>query len=339
MTFSTHVVIPDALAPRAQRETAGGGAFRYRLFGGVLESDLVFPELALDETNDAPRWRFTVSASVPPQHETTTLGARTTGIEEYELSRTTTGHRLRYSHGGIFDIDGDGARITWYRRDGAALELVRNIVIGPALALALEAGGELCLHGSAVVIDGRAIAFVGPKHHGKSTIAAALTRAGARLVGDDLIAIAPGAYGTPAHVRPGVASLRLWSDAASAIDVGGIGRAISDGMKTTATDLRDAAVARTAAPLAALYLLQPVTVTSGGAAVLRAPVRAAEATIALAQQMKLPGSLVGVRGAAARLGAVAVVAANVPVFRLAVVRDFGRLPAVVSELLNWHHDP
>jgi hypothetical protein len=222
--------------------------------------------------------------------------------------------------------------MVWYQRANALPELVRNIILGPALALALELAGFLCLHGSAVVLGDQGLVFIGPKHHGKSTIATALTVGGARLVGDDLVAVAPG---PPAMIRPGVASVRLWSDAASALPMHGICESVIPGVKTTATGFADRALTRGVVPLAGVYVLAPVEKTSVTPC-SRTRLPAVAAAIALAHQTKLSDSLVGMRAAGAQLAAAAAVAASVPVFTLSVARDLGRLPELVEQIFDWH---
>jgi hypothetical protein len=205
-------------------------------------------------------------------------------------------------------------------------------VLGPALALSLELGGFFCLHGSAVAIGGEAVVFLGPKHHGKSTLAAALTAAGAQLIGDDLIAVAPG---LPAMVRPGVPSVRLWDDSAGALPLGAMCRNLVPGIKTTASGFEGRAFTDGELRLAALYILEPVA-SHDGLACTRRRLSSAAAAIGLAHQTKLADALIGMVAAGSQLAAAARLATNVPVWTLAPVRDLGRLPAVVEQIMHWH---
>ncbi|HKO15610.1 MAG TPA: hypothetical protein VJU87_05185 [Gemmatimonadaceae bacterium] len=308
----------------------------YAVFGGVLRSALEFPELRPVAATDAPDWTLRVATAAPPSTGLTLLGRRQLGRESYALWRTTDGLRLEYSHAGACDISQNGALLDFYIHSDALLELVRAIVLGPALALALESSGFLCLHGSAVAIGPRAVGFLGPKHHGKSTLAAALTAAGARLIGDDLLAVAPG---PPAKVRPGAASVRLWEDTAGALALDRMCGTLIPGVKATATDFADCALAQSETMLAALYVIQPVPPGTDGRAAWRTPMRRTEATVALAQQAKLADSLVGLRTAGARLASAAAVAAIVPVWTLYAVRDLSRLDDLVKQILIWHQPP
>ena len=70
--------------------------------------------------------------------------------------------------------------------------LDREILVGPALVLALALRGVWCLHASAVTWGGHSIAFLGESGQGKSTLAACLADAGRpdwRLVADDILPV------------------------------------------------------------------------------------------------------------------------------------------------------
>ena len=304
----------------------------YSAFGGVLRSAIEFPELAVAHNCARPDWIFIVDRSEPPDHPFVLVGERRVRDERYWLWRSPAALRLEYSHAGTFDVSADGTHIVWYRRPEAIPELVRSIVLGPAIALALELAGFLCLHGSAVTIGDSAVAFVGPKHFGKSTLAAALTASSARLLGDDLLAVE---VGRPARVRPGVASLRLWAEAAASLPLENICETLIPGVKTTATGFATNALAQHPAPLQAIYMLSPIIATPDIEPAVRTRLTLTEATIALAQQTKLPDSLVGLRAAGKHLSAAAAVAASVPVWNLSVVRDLAKLDAVVRQIFDW----
>jgi len=315
-------------------DAPSAGMRDYAVFGGRLRSEIEFPELVCSPC-EQPDWTFRVAPRRPPVTGVEPVGERRFGSEYYRLSRTDAGFRLEYSHAGTFDISADGATIVWYRRDGAQLELVRAIVLGSALALALELTGLLCLHGSAVVIRNRAIAFLGPKHYGKSTLATALTAAGARLLGDDLLAVQPG---PPATLRPGVAGVRLWSDAARALAVETLCDTVIEGVKTTAAGFGGVVHALRDLPLAAVYVLEPMRAGESNGSVERERLSAVAAAVALAHQTKLPDSLIGLRAAALQLAAAVATAGTVPVWKLRMVRDFGLLPTAVKRILQWHEE-
>ncbi len=306
----------------------------YTVAGIVLRTELEFP--GLPEGPPTPvGWNLRIGDGAPPLVAVTPIGERVHGVERYRLGWTPGGYRLEYSHAGWFDIRFEDASITWYRNGEVREELVRAIVLGPVMALALERSGLLCLHGSCVVMGGQAIAFLGGKHYGKSTLALALVRAGARWVSDDLIAIAPGSYGKPARVRPGIASARVWDDAASQLDITAWGPRLNPGIKSTVTEFSAETLWTGQASLGAIYLLEPGAADSEQAC-CREPLRGADAVIALAHQTKLADSLIGLRAAGAHLRLAGEVAATAPLWRMRIARDFSRLPAVLEQLSLWH---
>ena len=299
--------------------------------GGVLRSELEFPELPLTR-RDQVDWQLRISDSPPPHTETELLGQRRIGVEHYSLSRIRGGMRLVYSHAGTFDVHA-ASRITWYRDRLGAEELARSIVLGPVMAIILEAQRYLCLHGSAVAIGSNAIGFLGGKHMGKSTTAIAMLAAGAKLISDDLIAIRAE---RDAWVRPGVGSARLWEDAARELRVDDVCERVMPGIKQTVSGFAERLIHNTTARLDALYLLEPAREIATGAACERIRLPAGSAAVNLSIQRKLPDPLVGPVAAGEQLRVAAAVARLVPVYTLRVVRDFGRLAEVTSQLAEWH---
>lgn len=85
----------------------------------------------------------------------------------------------------------------------------QRYLIGQVLPLAAVLHGLEVFHASAVVVGGRAFAFIGPSTAGKTSIALNLVLAGARFMADDVLAVSPGpADGVVAHPGIGLASLR-----------------------------------------------------------------------------------------------------------------------------------
>jgi hypothetical protein len=93
--------------------------------------------------------------------------------------------------------------------------LLQLVLLGPVLAALLQQRGQLVLHASAVEIAGAAVGFLGSRGAGKSTLAAALYGRGHPLLTDDILAVAL-QDGSPG-VLPGLAQLKLWPDAVTAL--------------------------------------------------------------------------------------------------------------------------
>ena len=94
--------------------------------------------------------------------------------------------------------------------------LIRLFLLGPVLALLLHQRKFLAIHASAVSLGGEAVAFVGEKGMGKSTMAAALHARGHALVADDLVAIDTTAARPLAY--PGFPQLKLFPESAALLD-------------------------------------------------------------------------------------------------------------------------
>ncbi|NEO26339.1 MAG: hypothetical protein F6K03_05430 [Kamptonema sp. SIO4C4] len=88
------------------------------------------------------------------------------------------------------------------------LEDTTTYLLGPVFMFLLRLRGITCLHASAVVLDQRVIAFVGPPGAGKSTTAAALAQRGYPVLSDDGVALLP--RGKQWFVPPAYPRLRLW---------------------------------------------------------------------------------------------------------------------------------
>jgi hypothetical protein len=102
-------------------------------------------------------------------------------ITRYELARTCT------------------------RADDRALGF---LLAGQIATFVLHQQGYPCLHASAVLTDEGALAFLGPKGQGKSTIAAGFLRRGAALLADDIVSLQHDSEGIA--VRPSLPIMKLW---------------------------------------------------------------------------------------------------------------------------------
>ena len=83
----------------------------------------------------------------------------------------------------------NGCEIIVYPTADADEWTIKLFLIGTILAITLYQRGMLVLHGSAIRINGAAVAFVGTSGVGKSSIAAALHARGHAVISDDIIPI------------------------------------------------------------------------------------------------------------------------------------------------------
>lgn len=318
----------------------------YLVFGGRLRSALAFPELRPAPGDGPPDWTLDVAPGVDPVDRDDAglpglaerVGAqRYAGGVEVALLRAPDRWRVATSDLGSFDLASDGRHITWRPCAGAREELARFDLLGRVLPLALHLGGALALHGSSVALaHGPAIAFLGPKGQGKSTLALALTQGGGRLLSDDVTVVEWPAGDDAPVARPGVHAVRCWDDTAQALDVRAYGAPGAVGRKLLVTGLPDALRAERPSPLCAVYLLRPAPDADGPApAARRTRVAATAAALALVRQTTA-GGLLGGREGAVVLGRAARLAREVPVWELAIAHDFARLGEAAATVAGWH---
>ena len=179
----------ESKIPRSARSTYGVGRW-------AIESDLPLPAL---HPWAAARLTETTIRVVAQRKPTTGSGKGTTfyagsgwiGSSDRAIECRTVpdGYELRVAGAGVFAVDADGGRIIVADRDQeAAPELVAEVIVGPALILAMALQGTFCLHASAVEVDGAAVLFVGESGAGKSTLGDQLARTGiGRRLADDVL--------------------------------------------------------------------------------------------------------------------------------------------------------
>ncbi|ABW25446.1 hypothetical protein [Acaryochloris marina] len=93
--------------------------------------------------------------------------------------------------------------------------LVRSILYGPIFTILLRQQGQLVLHGSCVVLQNAATAFLGHSKAGKSTLAEAFHHHDCSVITDDVLAI-QFASDFPT-VLPSIPRIKLWPDSAIAM--------------------------------------------------------------------------------------------------------------------------
>jgi hypothetical protein len=113
----------------------------------------------------------------------------------------------------------EGREITLEPYADADARALRLAVVGPLLGVILTQRGHFVLHASTVAVNGQAVAFAGPSGRGKSTLAAAFTRAGHPLIADDMTLIHLSHDQPSPHpmVQPGFPRVKLWPDSAEAL--------------------------------------------------------------------------------------------------------------------------
>src|SRR5665213_114001 len=185
--------------------------YSYTAYGLSMWSAFALPELLESPSGSAVPCAPDVSVAFAPVDR-----ARPRGVaEDAPVWATPRVAFLDYPGAGAFLIR-DGRQIVIDPLPGADPRIVRLFLLGPALALLLHQRNFLVLHASAVMIGGQAVAFVGAKGMGKSTMAAAFHAAGYPLVADDLVAVDTSCATPMAY--PGFPQLKLFPESAALLE-------------------------------------------------------------------------------------------------------------------------
>lgn len=190
--------------------------YAYRFCGDTLRSATPFPELdprsaepSADSHRDSTAWICTpgvVPAADAVIHEWLYGGAPWLRIARYP-----GGYHLQFTQGMTCVVA--GRTITWAAESSLPSHTVRHLLLDQALPLAMSGEGDFVLHGSAVLMSGRAVLFVGESGRGKSTLAAWLAGRGHAALADDCLRLDDSTGGTA--LKPAYPGLRVWPDAAS----------------------------------------------------------------------------------------------------------------------------
>jgi hypothetical protein len=197
--------------------------FYYRLFGLDVHSDVALPGVQSrarsPQEDAAPVY---IRLSDYSSDEIATEAEQ--GIQVFESKKnepcvrieyfpSARFYRFLYSDGIMFHISSDGENVRGSWPSNMSLEDALTYLLGPVFGFILRIRGFTALHASAAVINGHAVAFVGGGGAGKSTIVAALARAGHRVLSDD-IAVLEETSGT-FKIKPSYPQIRLWPDSVS----------------------------------------------------------------------------------------------------------------------------
>ena len=122
---------------------------------------------------------------------------------------------LRFPEFVDFEVSSDGYDVQAWPTPSVSPGTVQHLFLNQVLPLAMSRQGRLVLHGSAVDVNGRGVAFVGASGQGKSTLAACFATGGGRFLTDDGLHL-EWVDGT-CTVIPSHPSIRLWEDSQEAL--------------------------------------------------------------------------------------------------------------------------
>lgn len=106
-----------------------------------------------------------------------------------------------------FVVDSGNKRLTIIHHPDELISDLESYLVGPGLGIVMRLRGMVCMHSSVVAINGKAVALLGHSTAGKSTTAAGLANAGAKVMADDIAVLTPKENGF--EVQPGYSKVRL----------------------------------------------------------------------------------------------------------------------------------
>lgn len=171
----------------------------YTVFGLIIKSEFDLPELtaATGDADVAIVW-----GEVPTHLETP--------VEKTPWFQIAGGQFLLSVDGIASYFVENGNRIVIEPYQNSKSEDVRVFLLNTVLAVLLHQRDYLVLHGSAAVVDGKALAIVGPSQTGKTSIALNLYNRGYTLLSDEICAIK--IENSRAMIFPGIPQLNVWRD-------------------------------------------------------------------------------------------------------------------------------
>lgn len=187
--------------------------WNYDVYGLRLQSDIPIEGVEVTEVHRQTDVFLDTSPFPPALHSL--FQTPPTDDDNVAIAPVEGGHAVGYRDGTRFFIGEGGTRIRASWPPASTPEDMATYLLGPVLAYALRIRGVLCLHASAVVIEGRAVLLAAPHGGGKSTTAARFSDRGIPVMTDDVVPI-HWEEGKPVACA-GYPRLRLWDETAAAL--------------------------------------------------------------------------------------------------------------------------
>ncbi|OOE14602.1 aldolase [Fictibacillus arsenicus] len=176
--------------------------YQYNSFGLNITSEICFPELFVTTFNGCGDVQIGIGNLTELWNKKVTSNSQVFVEKNLVL--------FKIPNLSIFCIKNSNS-IIFSPELGADQDKIRLYLLGTCMGTLLLQKKILCLHGSAVAIDGKAYAFVGDSGAGKSTIAAAFALKNFQLISDDVIAINFDNQDKPL-VMPSYPQQKLWEE-------------------------------------------------------------------------------------------------------------------------------
>lgn len=233
---------------------------------------------------------------------------------------------------GLFDflVSADGRRIVGRSFLDHPHERFQAYLLNQVLSFAMVRQGIEPLHATVVVIDGRAVAFLGDSGYGKSTLAGAFLRAGYPILTDDMLIIETNNGQYLAH--PGPPRIKLFPEMAKALLSGEVaGTAMNPDTTKLIIPLSDQDVARSPVAIKMFYALQAPDTNSRQVTISR--LTQGHSLLAFVQNT-FNTVLKGPERLAQQFNWAAELSANLPVKSLSYPRELSFLPKVLGAVLQ-----
>lgn len=227
----------------------------------------------------------------------------------------------------------DGREILMETEGTASEADALPFLLGTGIGALLHQRGCLVLHAATVSFGGRAVALCGRSGIGKSTLAAALCRAGCDFVSDDLTAVRFDADGRP-FSSPDGRQHRLWEDTVAHLSLADRqGAPIRPHLRKFHVDPSGGVVLANL-PLAAVAILSSSLPTNGRIV----PLNLADAASLLRREVYRPALAVRMGRDVPIFGQIAALLNHAHVFRLHRDDGFDRVDETVRAVMAYLRD-
>jgi hypothetical protein len=305
-----------------------------KLFGYTLRSNVDFPVLPEGSGPEDLIFERTIGGFENVDREVVySAHPRQGAPADIMVLEDDRGPVVRFTRSADYLFEGDTIRCRLLEDELGYL--VRIHLFGMVMALWMELRGIPVLHASGVVVGGRAVGFLAKKTGGKTSLAAAMVRAGYHLLSDDLLPLEATSAGSLA--RPSYPQFRMEPDAGqhfvARFDRLPIVHPSFEKRRVPAHLLGE--FQPTPAPLAAIYV--PQRVDDGDIEI--SPIPGAERLVELLRESFLPEMVAAFGLEPQRLRMLGNVAKTIPIKRLRYPAGFDRLPEVVRAIEEDVHEP
>ena len=181
----------------------------YALHGVAFQSSVDLPEL--QQSAGPAQFQVVQRHLAPPGDDWVDPWARDPRGPWVRI-QFDAGYRIRYDGQVDFHLSPDRRTLAVDVHDCPPATL-RHFLLDQVIPLVLSTQ-QIVLHASAVSVDGRALAFIGPCGTGKSSLAALFARRGFPVMADDAVLLAH--RSSDLEAVPAYPGVRLWPDAVAA---------------------------------------------------------------------------------------------------------------------------